>query len=383
MSKKWNDYLDKGINTLVIALDIAGAFDSVWHQGLISKLSALGISGNLLGLFSNYLNGRSLQVVVNGHTSSSYPVAASVPQGSVLGPILWNVYLNDLLHCMPSVHAYADDCTLTHSFTRANVEEVIQDINQQLQFLQSWGRRWQVTFAPAKTHAMVITRSPTDLNALDGRLKFNDKTLEIKSSINILGVEIDHRLTFESHIKTVAHKASLKVTMLRRMRKLLDSKGLVTLYKAQIRSHLEYACLAWMASPRTHLALLDKVQRRAERIIANACRQGEEINALESLHHRRNVAALTVLHKAQVQRVPHLVPLGLPWRQPQRVTRAALQSDCLVQVPRSHTSLHQRTFVAATAHLWNAMTTQMDVRQLSTQKMKQAANCWCHSNFVT
>ena len=88
LSKSWHDALDAGRPSLVIALDIAGAFDTVWHQGLIAKLEQLGITGDLLHLFFSYLTGRSLRVVVNGHTSASFPIKASVPQGSVLGQIL-------------------------------------------------------------------------------------------------------------------------------------------------------------------------------------------------------------------------------------------------------------------------------------------------------
>lgn len=381
LSKKWNDALDAGLVTLVIALDIAGAFDCVWHQGLIVKLEALGISGSLLELFSNYLTGRSLTVVVNGQASSSYNTGASVPQGSVLGPILWNIFINDLLQGLPSSYAYADDCTLSHTYRRDDIKDVVDIINQQLNYIESWGQRWQVKFAAEKTQAMVISRSPRDLNELNGKLKFNNNNLEITSSLNILGVTFDSRLSLECHVKEIAHKASLKISALRRMKSFLDAKGLLTLYKAQVRSSLEYASLAWMSCSRTHLLLLDKVQRRAERLIADVSQQQEMQEEpptnLDTLEHRRKVASLTVLHKAQLQKVRHLEGLRLPWRQSQRSTRTVLSSDCLVEVPRSHTSLHQRTFSTVAANLWNSMTTTIPVRGFNTQQMKMAANQWC------
>ncbi|XP_045105469.1 uncharacterized protein LOC123500981 [Portunus trituberculatus] len=122
LSKSWHDALDAGRPSLVIALDIAGAFDSVWHHALTTKLQQLGITGDLLQLFTSYLTGRSLRVVVNGSTSSSFPVEASVPQGSVLGPILWNIYFNDLLQSSPEAAAYADDCTLSWAYERRSPE---------------------------------------------------------------------------------------------------------------------------------------------------------------------------------------------------------------------------------------------------------------------
>ena len=87
--------------SLVISLDITEAFDYVWHEGLTAKLEQMGITGDLLHLHSSYLSGRSLRVAVNGCTSASLPVKASVPQGSVLRPILWNVYFNDPLQSAP------------------------------------------------------------------------------------------------------------------------------------------------------------------------------------------------------------------------------------------------------------------------------------------
>ena len=132
LTKAWQDSLDSSRPSLVVALDIAGSFDTVWHKGLLAKLEQLGISGHLLALFSSYLQGRSLRVVVNGYTSATYPVEASVPQGSVLGPILWNIYLNDLLQSLPVISAYADDCTLSHSFNKNEAANVIEATNRQL-----------------------------------------------------------------------------------------------------------------------------------------------------------------------------------------------------------------------------------------------------------
>ena len=376
LAKEWNDTLDAGKNTVVVALDIAGAFDCVWHQGLLVKLAALGVSGNLLDLLSSYLTGRTIQVVVNGKSSSNHDVGASVPQGSVLGPILWNVFFNDLLQALPSSSAYADDCTLSYSYEKKDVDGVVARVNNHLDRIAAWGERWQVKFAAEKTQCMVISRSPNDSQRIQGRLLFNGGTLDTDDYINILGVEFDSSLTFTRHVDNLARKASSKISVLRRMKQLLDKKGLSMLYKAQVRSHLEYGFLAWMSCPRSHLDLLDKVQRRAERMIASIGAH-EEQPSLDSLAHRRRVGALTVLHKAQVQQVPHLAGLRIPWRQPTRSTRSALSSDCQVEVPRSRSVTHQRTFVSVISRLWNDMAESVELQTLNTERMKHAANTWC------
>ena len=408
LSKAWHDALDSGRPTLVIALDIAGAFDRVWHKGLLAKLEQLGVTGHLLELLTSYLAGRSLRVVVNGSTSATYPVEASVPQGSILGPLLWNVFFNDLLQSLPVASAYADDCTLSQSYNREEAAEVIQITNRHLGEILAWGERWQVKFAAEKTQAMLITRSPWDVRLLEGQLKFGDDILAVKDSVNILGVEVDSKLSFDHHLESLARRASLRVTLLRRVSHLLDAKGLMTLYKAQVRPIMEYSPLTWMSSAQCNLYLLDKVQRRAERLINSSStsvpeqrgqpgrqpprhqlqpqpqrprmqRQQLQQNTprcqLDSLEHRRCVGAITVLHKAQLQHAPHLDTLRVPWRRSQRATRA-VASDLLLEVPRTRTARCQRAFSSATSLLWNDFTTVVDVRHMSTQQVKKAAHAW-------
>lgn len=106
LSKSWHDTLDISLPSLVTALDIAGAFDCVWHRGLTVKLQQLGVTGDLLILLSSYLMGRDLRVVENGHTAG-FPL-----QASVLGHILWNIYPDDLLHSTTAATQSAGNCTL-------------------------------------------------------------------------------------------------------------------------------------------------------------------------------------------------------------------------------------------------------------------------------
>ena len=395
LSQTWQDALDSGRPSLVVALDIAGAFDRVWHKGLLAKIEQLGIAGQLLELFSSYLLGRSLRVVVSGCTSATHPIEASVPQGSILGPLLWNIYFNDLLQSLPVVSAYADDCSLSLSYNREEAVNVIDATNRQLGEIMAWGRRWQVKFAAEKTQALLISRSREDARLLEGQLKFGDDTLAIEDSINILGIEVDSKLSFDRHLECVARRASLRVTLLRRVSHLLDADGLMKLYKAQVRPVMEYCPLAWMSSAKCHLSLLDKVQRRAERLINGAGRREQQPQQqslhpgrqqrqqqqqlqpclLDSLEHRRRVGALTVLHKAQIRQTPHLAALRVPWRRSERTTRAVV-SDVLLEVPRTRSVRCQRAFTYATSVLWNTFTAAVDVTRMSSQQVKCAANVW-------
>ena len=376
LSKDWQDALEEGLDTLVVALDIAGAFDRVWHAGLLEKLRAKGVQGDLLMLLEDYLQDRTLQVVVNGQSSRPSPVRASVPQGSVLGPVLWNVYIDDLLRQLSSVVAYADDCTLSRSYCRLDSRRAINELNKQLRVVEQWGELWQVNFAPEKTQAMVISRSPGALHAVSGLLRFGGNSLPLQDCIKILGVSVDRSLRFDHHIAAVARQTSLRVSALRRMADTLNPQGILTLYKAQIRPCMEYGALSWMSSAATHMQRLDAVQRRALRLVATDEDQ-QQPATVTSLEHRRDVSALVVCHKTQVQGISHLDPLKLLPHTVQRCTRGVANNDECVKVPRSRTSQHQRTYVSRTSRLWNLFTVATPgVRDLNTQQVKLAAHRW-------
>ncbi|KAG0722238.1 hypothetical protein GWK47_044879 [Chionoecetes opilio] len=124
---------------------------------------------------------------------------------------------------------------------REETANVIDATNRQLGDITAWGRRWQVKFTAEKTQAMVISRLREDTRLLEGKLKFGDDTLAIKDSINTLRVEVDSRLSFDRHLETEASRASLRVTLLRRVRHLLEAHVLMKLYKAKVRPVMQYS----------------------------------------------------------------------------------------------------------------------------------------------
>ena len=131
LSQSWNNHLDHGDEVCVIALDIKGAFDKVWHNGLRSKLLAKGVSGRLLIWLQNYLSGRSIKVVMSGQASNNASINASVPQGSILGPLLFSVFIDDLVDvCDNELYLYADDSTLFAPIkTTVNSKTVAASLN--------------------------------------------------------------------------------------------------------------------------------------------------------------------------------------------------------------------------------------------------------------
>ena len=164
----------------VVALDISKAFDRVWHDGLLHKLEALGVCGSLLAWLRSFLSGRTQRVVVNGVGSEFLPINAGVPQGSVLAPLLFLVFINDLFDVIQNeLDVFADDSTLWAIVPSVSLRKSVADsMSADLAAIENWAKRWLVTFNSGKTESLIIS-SHQDLTAFrsnpldkDGKLTF-------------------------------------------------------------------------------------------------------------------------------------------------------------------------------------------------------------------
>ena len=140
----------------MVFCDFSKAFDKIWHKGLLYKLDKYGIAGNINKWFASYLDGRKQKVLVNGSTSSWKEIKAGVPQGTVLGPLLFLLYINDLPDNLdnPS-RLFADDTSLL-KVHRPN-EDVTMSLNQDMEKINIWTKQWKMSLNPKKTEAMTIS----------------------------------------------------------------------------------------------------------------------------------------------------------------------------------------------------------------------------------
>ena len=299
---------------------------------------------------------RSIKVVLSGQSSSTSSINASVPQGSILGPLLFSVFIDDLTdECENQLYLYADDSTLFCEIKSTDDPKAITaSLNRDLEKMRIWADRWKVTFEPSKCKAMTISRkrNPTRLD-----LWFGSTNLVEKDELEILGVTIDSKLTWTKHVSNIASRAGQKLGALRRVAHKLDRRGRATVYKAQVRSVMEYASLSWMSASPTTLGLLDSIQRKALRIIGvDEDEARSELN-ISSLHERRQVAAATVLYKMHTSVCPTDLRALLP--QPyvvRRATRSSLSMPChALTVPVSRTVSTGRTFIHTAVHVWNSL----------------------------
>ena len=303
MSSKWAKALDSGLQTLVIALDIEGAFDRVWHKGLLAKLEAFGISGKLLAILGDYLQDRSLQVTVNGSTSRAYPIAAGVPQGSVLGPLLFLLFIDDIVHVVRhcNIRLFADDtCLFIEVEDTEDREAAARLIDEDLASIAGWSDQWLVKFSPAKTKALVISnKHDAECNP---PVHLMNREIEEVTSHAYLGLHIASNLSWKPHVEEVAVRARKKLNLMQPLKFKVDRRSLEIMYRSFVLPSMDYAIAVWGGSYDNSLDKLERIHVDAKRLITGATARSSITNLdrelpMQSIQERIEVASLSVLFK--------------------------------------------------------------------------------------
>ena len=234
--------LDEGKEVRAVFLDISKAFDRVWHKGLLFKLKQAGINATLLQWLYNYLSDRQQRVLIPGGNSSWLPVEAGVPQGSILGPLLFLIYINDIVvDINSSVRLFADDTSLY--LIVDNPAEAARCINSDLERMHQWAERWLVKFNAKKSEAILISRKTNRL--IHPRLLMNNEPINEVSYHKHLGIFLSSDGTWHEHINNITSKAWSRINVMRKLKFLLDRKSLEITYFTFIRPLLEYADVVW------------------------------------------------------------------------------------------------------------------------------------------
>lgn len=243
-------------------LDFSRAFDKVPHKRLLMKVRSLGISERVAGWIESWLTGRQQRTVLNGEFSEWSAVTSGVPQGSVLGPCLFIIYINDIdaaVDTVMLVMKFADDTKLCG--TADNVADC-QTIQTQLNHLFQWSQDWQMLFNKDKCKVIHLGRN----NLMYDYHLGNDPLIKVDSEKD-LGVYLHKSLTPSLHIAEAVKKANMKLGQLLRTVTYRDRTHFVKLYKQHVRCHLEYTVQAWSPWLKRDIDMLEAVQRRAVRCI--------------------------------------------------------------------------------------------------------------------
>ena len=289
-------------------LDISAAFDKVWHKGLLAKLEQIGISGAFLDIFVSYLSNRRQCVVIEGTKSDMIEIQAGVPQGSRLGPLLFLLYINDIVEGLESeISIFADDCSFLASGTDPN--ETAEILNRDLIKISNWANKWKINFNAGKTKdiifsSKVLNNSPP--------LVFNQTIINRVNTHRHLGVYITSNLDWSMQINDVCLRANKKLSVLRHI-KLLKRNTLDLLYKITVRSVIDYALPVYANNLKvSELARLDKIQYRAAKLVTGALHftNKEKLNkelGWESFQKRIDFLGLSLFQKIHLHQTRPLI----------------------------------------------------------------------------
>ena len=263
---KLSSSLDKSNHAIVIFLDLSKAFDTVDDDILISKLNRYGIRGVALNWFKNYLSNRSQFVIWENEMSTSLPITCGVPQGSILGPILFLLYINDIYRSssLLSFILFADDTSLFYS--SANLTQAIAVVNEELCKLSLWFNCNRLSLNLKKTYSMLFTNKCVNMNF---DIYLNKTIIKQVNSIKFLGVIIDENITWKIHCDKVHTSTSRVLGILRKLKYILPEKTLFSIYNTLSLPHLQYGILAWGNTCQTYLNKLLIVQKKTLRVINN------------------------------------------------------------------------------------------------------------------
>lgn len=249
-----------------IFCDLSKAFDTLDHNILLYKLNHIGIRGVPLLWFKNYLSQRKQFVEYESFHSNISPVNHGVPQGSILGPLLFLIYVNDVINISDSLSftLFADDITILYPHSKLDDSTLF--LNSELLKLCRWFNCNKLFFNHSKTNYIVFKNPRRNMDYQNCNLVINNTQIERKSTVKFLGVTLEENLNWDAHFKSLTNNVSKLVGLLCRLRDVLPNSSLTLLYKSLIQSKLFYCNVAWGRSTQKNLNSILILQKKAVRV---------------------------------------------------------------------------------------------------------------------
>ena len=345
------EFYDKKHHVDLIILDFSKAFDTVPHRKLLQKLSHYGVTGNTHSWIKNFLTNRNQSVIIEGITSSPCHVESGVPQGTVLGPLLFLCHINDLPASIKSTsRLFADDSLVYRAIKTEHDHAILQnDLDQ----LSIWAEKWGMKFNVNKCFVMSINRkkqSPTHTYTIENH------TLEKVSQTSYLGITLCDTLKWSAHIDKICARANSVLGFLRRNLQVTSTSLRETAYKTLVRSILEYAATVWDPYLKKDVNKIEKVQHRGANFVSRYNKHGtaKTIQQLgwESLEHRRKEQRLVLFYKTLHDGVA--IDKNTLNIQPNPRTQRTSNTQCMKRLT-STTDTKKYSFVARTVPDWNSL----------------------------
>lgn len=356
----WAYNIDCSNVNAVVFLDLKKAFDTVDHEILLSKLHLYGIQGRAHNWFQSYLSNRSQKCFVNGSLSESCTLKCGIPQGTILGPLLFLLYINDLPNCLSNSQPrmYADDTSLTYADSNPNSIQV--SLNKDLDNISKWLSANKLTLNMTKTEFMLIG-SRQKLNSLVATpvLEINGDRIKQVTSTKSLGINIDNNLSWNEHINKLAKKIASGIGALKRIRPFVPSATLHLVFKALVQPHFDYCSVVWGNCGKTLSLKLQKLQNRAARVLtfSNYDANAENLFKIlgwQDLSQQREMQTATFVYKS----LNGLTPKYLSSKFVERcdITSYSLRDDTnKLAIPLPRTNYLKNSFGYRGAVLWNSL----------------------------
>jgi hypothetical protein len=296
--------MDNGEITCSVLLDFSKAFDLVNHELLLRKLGSLNFSAKAIMFFRAYLSGRQQCVYVKNVCSRWVPVCTGVPQGSILGPLLFTVFINDLPKCLNvcSYHLYADDLQIYLSGPVKNINMIIENINEELTAVWNWSQTNLLKLNPDKTQAILIGTSQ-QLNKLPTnvqKINLNGNIVDYSHCVRNLGLQVDENLKWDKHISYICSTVYLKLKSLYYHRKFLSSNMRKRLVQALVIPIIDYADIVYGSTSTSNMQRIGKCYNSCIRYIAGLRKYDHVSSAIQELQlltpknrHDLHIACLT------------------------------------------------------------------------------------------
>ena len=291
MVDSWLKAINEGKIVGCVLVDFRKAFDLVDHEILLRKLKCYKCNDSCVSWFESYLCHRKQRVSLNNNLSSTSKVIHGVPQGSILGPLLFLIFINDLplylQNNTSTIDLYADDTTIYYSCS--NILMLERNLQKSLDCLQIWCRENGMILNTDKTKVMLITSRQKRMNLNNAvlNLQYNDIDITITTCDKILGIHVDNNLTWNNHFNFLSKKLSSHLWLLSKVRIYLSIEHRVLFYNAYIKPHIDYCSLIWSNTSSSNISKITRLQRRACKLIL-----GHEYNGLSEAFEKLKILSI-------------------------------------------------------------------------------------------
>lgn len=368
VSSDWRTLLASGHMVCIVSLDVTAAFDTVDHKRLLMKLYQAGVEGTALRWCESYLCNRSMVVKAGNCLSETHTLSSGVPQGSVLGPIFFNVYIAGLAHLLDGLgakfHLYADDLIIYDGFDEKTLAITFQKLQMLLNVIDSWMWTNKLLLSPTKTSVHLL-RNPRSKAPVCPPLHLGGIRLDtIEAPLKWLGVLFDPHLSMTLFVQNTCRSSYCQLRTIRHVRPSLTTATTTMLCDALVHSRLRYCNTLLAASTKENMNQLDRVLKASARVITQKNREVSGDVLMHELRwcsaqHQSSMGIIRLVHLSLCQRTPSYLPCHV--HIPRRHLRATVAEETSLEVVISARTVGNGAWEVIAPSVWNGLPRELRV----------------------